>query len=126
MCPSPRRVKRSEANIRSQQEHQAPVAVAAAVALPPPQFRVQVGSPFPARSRLIRMTADTIPELAAQLALAWGPADNQPPWTDLLEAGIRVTFDHRDGTAGNLVVNSDRVVKKVKEVMKYGVARVGA
>lgn len=108
------------ANILSRQEFNPLPA-----ALPPPQFRVQVGPPFPPRSLLISVTADTILELAAQLALAWGPADNQPPWMDLLEAGMRVKFDHRDGTAGNLVVDSDRVVKKVKEVMKYGVTRVG-
>lgn len=74
---------------------------------------------------LISLTADTIPELAAQLALAWGPVVNQPPWNELLQAGMRVTFDHRDGTAGSFVVGSDRVVRKLKQVMKYGVARVG-
>lgn len=74
---------------------------------------------------MISLTADTILELSEQLALAWGPDDNQPPWTELLEVGLRVRFDHRDGTAGSIVVKSDRGVKKMKEIIKYGVAKVG-
>lgn len=99
--------------------------VPAAAAFPPPQFRVQVGQPYAARSLLISLTAETTAELAAQLGLAWGAAENQPPWMELLDEGLLVTFDHRDGTAGSFVVKSDRGVKKLKEVMKYGVARVG-
>lgn len=101
------------------------IPAAAAVDLPPPQFRVHVGPPFATRSLLISLTADTIADLSAQLALAWGIGGNQPPWTDLLEAGLRIRFDHRDGTAGTLLVRSDRGVKKMKEIIKYGLAQVG-
>lgn len=117
MCPFLPRDERGESNNRSQQEFNPLLAAPASVALPPP--------PFPPRSLLVSGTADRIPEHAAQLALAWGPADNQPPWTDLLEAVMRVTFDHRDGTAGNLLVNSDRVLRRSRRFVKYGVARVG-
>lgn len=42
-----------------------------------------------------------------------------------MQEELWIMFDHRDGSAGSFVVNSDRGVKKVKEVMKYGVVRVG-
>lgn len=86
---------------------------------------MHIGPPYAARSLLISVTAETTEQLAAQLRLAWGAAENQPPWNELLEEGLRVKFDHRDGTAGSLMVCSDRGVKKVREMMKYGVARVG-
>lgn len=74
---------------------------------------------------VVLVTATTIDGLLAQLTDAWGERPGMPRWEDLVERGVTVRCQYHDGRAGDLVLEDDRSVGKLRRRMEWGIMRFG-